>query len=119
MSYDSQRHRLLFSTEGTVWSIPADGSTGNDWSVALDSPSRPLWRFNTQYVYVGACATSACTDGRLVELDSNAAWSTTKALNIPQASWLGGPTIDVYASPPVLHVGSASGRVYTVAIPLP
>lgn len=119
VSYDAPRHRLLFSTEGAVWSIPADGSTGSDWSVPLVAPSRPLWRTNTPYVYVGACATAACTDGRLVELDSTTAWTAPKSVTLGQASWLGGPTIDVNASPPVLHVGSASGRVYTVQIPLP
>ena len=120
--YDSVRDRLVFSTESKVWSVPFDlTDTTHDWSVALDSPSRPTWRVNTAHVYVGACTSAACTDGQLVQLDSTADWSvaSTRSVALGQSSWLGGVTIDDFASPPVAHFGSASGRVYTVEVPLP
>lgn len=119
--YDSQRDRLVFSTESKVWSVPFDlTDTTDDWSVALTSPSRPTWRTSTPYVYVGACADAGCTDGKLVQLDSGAAWSpaSTASVTLAQASWLGGATIDDFTAPPVAHVGSASGRVYTIKLPL-
>ncbi len=123
ITFDSARNRLLLSTGTRSWSIPADGSTGADRSIVLNSPSRPLLIYNTSYVYVGARDPNNTANGLLVELDASQNWSqagyTPKTVSIPSSSWLGGVTVDVYASPWVAHVGSASGRIYTIQVPLP
>jgi hypothetical protein len=120
VSYDRPRNRLLFTAGDTVWSIPADGSTGNDWSVSLPGrgPSRPLAVFGTPYVLVGACATSSCSDGQVLQFNSSEAtpWSTTTvAGNLAGSGSPGGVTV-VLTTPKMAFVGSGSGRVYAVQL---
>jgi outer membrane protein assembly factor BamB len=117
--FDSVRSRLYFATNTKVWSIPASGATGSDWSVTLNSPTRPLLHFGTSRVYVGACADVACANGRLVELDSANAWATPKSFDLAGGGGLGPVTIDRTQSPAMAQAGSRTGRVHAVALPLP
>ena len=118
--YDSANARLEFATATTVWSIPADGSTGDDWSLSgLVSPTRPILHFGTSRTYLGACATASCTDGRVVELDSADGWVTPKTYDLAGFGGLGPVTIDRSQTPALLHAGSRSGRVVAVELPLP
>jgi len=116
--YDAGYARLYFASSTKVWSIPASGASGDDWSLTLDSPTRPLLHYGTSLVYVGACAQAACTDGRLVELDSADGWATRKYVDLPASGGLGPVTIDRTQSPVIAHAGSRSGRVQAVALPL-
>ena len=85
----------------------------------MGTPTRPLLHFGTSRVYVGACADAACTDGRLVELDSTDAWSTPKFFDLAGSGGLGPVTIDRTQSPAMAQAGSRTGRVHAVALPLP
>ena len=111
--------RLYFSTTHDVWGVPDDGSTGGDWQVPLFSPTRPLLQYGTTRTYVGACADASCADGRLVELDSANAWATPKTYDVPGAGGLGAVIIDRQQTPALAHMGSRSGRVFAVEVPLP
>ncbi|MGE0639300.1 MAG: hypothetical protein AB7G12_05840 [Thermoanaerobaculia bacterium] len=112
--------RFYLTTDTTVWAIPADGSTGSDWSLAgLFSPTRPLLHFGTNRTYVGACDTALCTAGRVIELDGTNAWATPKTLDLAGVGGLGPVTIDRSQSPALLHAGSRSGRAVAVELPLP
>lgn len=117
--FDSVRLRLYFATNTKVWSIPASGATGSDWSVILNSPTRPLLHFGTSRVYVGACADVACANGRLVELDSANSWATPKNFDLAGGGGLGPVTIDRTQTPAMAQAGSRTGRVHAIALPLP
>ena len=101
-----------------MWSIPASGA-GSDWSVALESPSRPLDLFRTGRVYTGACSDPGCADGLLVELDSSDSWATTSTVVVSGAGGLGPVTFDRSSTPDILHVGSQSGGIHAFEVPLP
>ena len=117
--YSSANTRLYFATTTKVWSIPASGATGSDWSVTAVAPSRPLLHFGTTRTYVGACTNASCVDGRLIELDSATSWASPKTYDISGAGGLGGVVIDRGQSPAVAFAGSRSGRIYAVQLPLP
>ena len=117
--FDSALQRIYFATSTKVWSIPPSGATGSDWSVTLNSPTRPLLHFGTSRVYVGACADIACASGRLVELDSANAWATPKNFDLAGGGGLGPVTIDRTQSPAMAQAGSRTGRVHAIALPLP
>lgn len=118
--FDPALARLYFTTNTTVWAIPASGATGSDWSFGgLVSPTRPLLHYGTARVYLGACANAACTNGRVIELDGANAWATRKTYDLAGVGGLGPVTIDRTQSPAMLHAGSRSGRVVAVELPLP
>jgi hypothetical protein len=116
--YDPTSARLYFATSSSVRAIPVSGATGSDWVVSgLTSPSRPILHFGTTRTYLGVCADVACTNGRVIELDSANSWSAPKTLDLAGVGGLGPVTID--RSQNLLHAGSRSGRVVAVALPLP
>jgi hypothetical protein len=116
--YDPASARLYFAASSSVRAIPASGATGSDWVVAgLTSPSRPILHFGTTRTYLGVCADAACTNGRVIELDSANSWTVPKTLDLTGVGGLGPVTID--RSQNLLHAGSRSGRVVAVALPLP
>jgi outer membrane protein assembly factor BamB len=117
--YSSVNARFYFSTTSTVWSIPASGATGSDWSVAAFAPSRPLLHAGTTRTYVGGCATAACSAGRVIELDSANSWATPKTFDVPASGGLGAVVIDRNQSPAMLFAGSRGGRIYAIVDPLP
>lgn len=75
----------------------------------IPSPSAPVRRF--PYVYVGG------GDGRLYEIDITVGPASIKSLPLGDLAPVGAPSLHVPTS--TLYVGSESGAVYAVQIPLP
>jgi len=104
--------RLYFSTTNTVWAIDDTGSSATaDWSVTtIPGPSTPLAPFRDTRVYVGS------TNGRLYQIDAATGSVTTSVVLGDGTAAVGGPALDVINN--MAYVGSESGTVYAVQLPL-
>jgi hypothetical protein len=113
---------VIFATSTKVWSIADTGATmplNWSWTWSGLQPSVVLYWPGTSYVYVGS------TNGQLFQLDFSAA---TPALppTVQQGAPLvlgsgvariGAPSLDTRLN--MLLVGSESGVLYGVEVPLP
>jgi hypothetical protein len=119
----------MFATTTKVWSLSDNGAATMDpnwqWTVAGLSPSVVLYWPQTNLVYVGS------KDGKLYELDFTLANPSPPTYKPPLVlgdglGQLGAPTLDIGVEPPnvspgkkLLVVGSESGVLYGVEVPLP
>ncbi len=119
---DRRNDDLYFATSSTVWSVvdAAGTFTKNwDWNAAgALQPAAVLYWPGTDLLYVGS------QDGMLYELDFTAATTVTpplvKQLQLGNGSdHIGTPTLDIGVTPELLLVGSESGVLYAVEVPLP
>jgi len=104
--------RLYFSTTTRLWSITDnDGSASFGWSVtSVPGPSIPLAPFGGDVLYVGS------SDSRLHQLDAATGAVQTSIVLGDGTAAIGGPALDVSNS--MAYVGSESGAVYGVELPL-
>ena len=112
--FNSSPVELFFSTNGKLWSVLDNGgSAALNWSLAtIASPSVPLYRVNSPYLYVGS------SDGRLYELTLGGGAPTAKSLALGAGTAaVGAPGFDTLNG--LLQVGSDLGAVYAVSVPLP
>jgi hypothetical protein len=126
---DRRNDDLMFATNTKVWSISDNGSPimglNWQWTVSGLSPSVILYWPQTNYVYVGS------QDGKLYELDFTLANPSPPTSKPPLVlgdglGQIGAPTLDIGVLPPdvsagkkLLVVGSESGVLYGVEVPLP
>jgi hypothetical protein len=116
---DRRNADLYFSTNTRVWGVrdtldPTDPALTPRWIVSdIPTPSIVLHRPGTDYLYVGG------GDGRLYELDvASASPQTTKRwVTLESGSQIGAPSLDGPNN--LVLVGSATGVVYAVRVPLP
>jgi hypothetical protein len=116
---DRRNGDLYFSTDSYVWAVrddlePASPNLTLHWSVDdIPTPSIVLHRPGTDFLYVGG------GDGRLYEIDVAAAdpQGTKKSLVLEANSQIGAPSLDGPNN--LVLVGSATGVVYAVRVPLP
>ncbi len=103
--------RLYLSTTDILWALDDNGSSaGVAWSTtSIPSPSAPLWVPGTDILLVGG------GDGVLYQVEV-AAGAVDRALPLGSGA-LGSPALDVTNG--LAHVGSESGVVHAVAVPLP
>lgn len=126
---DRRNDDLMFATNTRVWSISDDGSPSMSpnwqWTVGGLVPSVILYWPQNPYVYVGS------KDGKLYELDFSLANPLPPTSKPPLVlgdglGQIGAPTLDIGVVPPdvsagkkLLVVGSESGVLYGVEVPLP
>ncbi len=126
---DRRNDDLMFATNTRVWSISDDGSPSMppnwQWTVGGLVPSVILYWPQSPYVYVGS------KDGKLYELDFSLANPLPPTSKPPLVlgdgvGQIGAPTLDIGVVPPdvsagkkLLVVGSESGVLYGVEVPLP
>jgi hypothetical protein len=116
---DRRNADLYFSSNTRVWGVrdtldPTDPALTPRWIVSdIPTPSIVLHRPGTDYLYVGG------GDGRLYELDvaSASPQSTKKWVTLEPGSQIGAPSLD--GPNDLVLVGSATGVVYAVRVPLP
>jgi hypothetical protein len=116
---DRRDGRLYFSTNTYVWGalddiVSADPMLAVEWMVTdIPNPSIVLHWPNTNHLYVGG------GDGRLYEIDVSSATpqSTKKSVLLESGSQIGAPSLD--GPNGLVLVGSATGVVYAVRVPLP
>jgi hypothetical protein len=123
---DRRNDNLIFATATKLWSV-ADTAPGPitlnwSWTQSGLSPSVVLYWPGTSLAYIGS------TNGRLYELDfSNATSPSFKSVVLGDGTdRIGAPSLDTLVGPPdvppgkkMLLVGSESGVLYGVEIPLP
>lgn len=104
--------RLYFSTTSKVWSITDnDSSPSFGWSIAtVPGPSIPLAPFGEDVLYAGS------SNGRLYQLDAATGVVQTSVVLGDGTATIGSPARD--AANNMAYVGSESGAVYGVALPL-
>jgi outer membrane protein assembly factor BamB len=119
---DRRNGQLYFSTNTRVWAVwdtldptdPALSLLPPGWLVTdIPTPSIVLHRPGTDYLYVGG------GDGRLYEIDvaSASPQTTKKWVTLESGSQIGAPSLD--GPNDLVLVGSATGVVYAVRVPLP
>jgi len=116
---DRRNGDLYFSTNGKVWAVgdtldPTDPMLTPRWIVTdIPTPSIVLHRPGTDYLYVGG------GDGRLYEIDvaAGSPQSTKKWVTLEAGSQVFAPSLDGPNN--LVLVGSATGVVYAVRVPLP
>jgi hypothetical protein len=115
---DRRNGDLYFSTNTRVWAVsdtlePANPNLTLHWSVTdIPTPSIVLHRPGTDLLYVGG------GDGRLYEIDvASGDPPTKKYVELEAGSQIGAPSLDGPNN--LVHVGSATGVVYAVRVPLP
>ncbi len=108
----STPRKLYFSTTGTVWALTDNGASASVlWSTgAIPGPSIPLAPFGESVLYVGS------TDGRLYQLNSATGNIDTSVTLGDGTAAVGSPAMDHINH--VAYVGSESGAVYGVQLPL-
>jgi outer membrane protein assembly factor BamB len=104
--------RLYFSTTTKLWSINDLGGTATSgWSVTtVPGPSIPLASHGEAVLFVGS------SDGRLYQLNATTGAVQTSVMLGDGTATIGGPTFDVTND--MTYVGSESGAVYGVELPL-
>lgn len=105
-------YQLNVATTGKVWAITDNGPSATvGWNVAIAAPSIPL--FNATALLVGS------GDGRLYEITNlNAVTPTVKSVLLGDGSGaVGSPSFEFGTS--LAYVGTESGKVYAVQVPLP
>jgi len=125
---DRRNDNLIFATSTEVWSVSDTAALGLvpnwSWTMPTGSPSIVLYWPQTNYVYVGG------GDGKLWQLnftyppvhaDFAKPWTLGDG-----TGQIGAPTLDIGVAPPdvsagkkLLIVGSESGVLYGVEVPLP
>lgn len=116
---DRRNGDVYLSTNTRVWDVsdtvePSNPNLLPQWSVAdIPTPSIVLHRPGTDYVYVGG------GDGRLYEIDvaAGSPQSTKKWVTLEAGSQVFAPSLDGPNN--LVLVGSATGVVYAVRVPLP
>jgi len=116
---DRRNDRVYFSTDGTIWGVAdnlvsADPLLSVKWLVTdIPSPSPVLHWPNTNHLYVGG------GDGRLYQIDVSlpAPQAFKKSVLLEAGKQIGAPSLDGPNS--LVLVGSATGVVYAVRVPLP
>jgi outer membrane protein assembly factor BamB len=104
--------RLYFSTTSRLWSIIDNGGSAlPGWSTTtVPGPSIPLAPFGEDVLYAGS------SDGWLYQLDA-AAGAVLHSVQLGDGTaTIGSPALDAKNS--MAYVGSESGAVYGVALPL-
>jgi hypothetical protein len=117
---DRRNENLFFATTTMVWSVAdtASGfSTNWSWTMPAGSPSIVLYWPQSDYVYVGG------GNGTLWQLDlrylpGHPSFARSWTLG-DGTGQIGAPSLDIGVSPPLLVVGSESGVLYGVEVPLP
>jgi hypothetical protein len=115
---DRRNGDFYFSTNTWVWGV-RDTLSGNPsliprWTVQdIPTPSPVLHWPNTDHLYVGG------GDGRLYQIDVSAATpqTTKKSVLLEAGEQIGAPSLD--GPNGLVLVGSATGVVYAVRVPLP
>jgi outer membrane protein assembly factor BamB len=104
--------RLYFSTTTRLWSITDnDGSASLGWSVTtVPGPSIPLAPFGAGVLYAGS------SDGQLYQLDAATGDVQTSVVLGNGTATIGSPSLDLVND--MAYVGSESGAVYGVELPL-
>ena len=125
---DRRNDDVMFATTTKVWSLsdgPTSLSENWQWTVAGLSPSVVLYWPQTNLVYVGS------KDGKLYELEFVPDVVAPPTVKPPLVlgdglGQLGAPSLDIGVEPPnvsagkkLLVVGSESGTLYGVEVPLP
>ncbi|NLI48481.1 MAG: PQQ-binding-like beta-propeller repeat protein [Acidobacteria bacterium] len=115
-TYTATPHRLFFSTSNNVYCITDDGGANYTvrWAVTdIPSPSTPLFLFGTSYIYVGA------SDGRLYQINitTGAHASVELAPGASPVPVVGSPAYDYVNR--MVYVGTDTGVMYAVSVPLP
>jgi hypothetical protein len=117
---DRRNNNLFFATNTKVWSVSdTAGVLGTNWTWTMPagSPSIVLYWPQTSYVYVGG------GNGTLWQLDSTympGDGGFAKSLTLGDGTGqIGAPTLDIGVTPKLLVVGSESGALYGVEVPLP
>jgi hypothetical protein len=116
---DRRNGDLYFSTNSRVWGVsdtlePSSPMLTPQWFVDdIPAPSIALHRTGTDFVYVGS------SNGRLYQIDAAAAdpKATKKYVELEAGSQIGAPSLDGPNN--LVLVGSATGVVYAVRVPLP
>jgi len=116
---DRRNGDLYFSTNSRVWGVsdtlePSSPMLTPQWFVDdIPAPSIALHRTGTDFVYVGS------GNGRLYQIDAAAAdpKATKKYVELEAGSQIGAPSLDGPNN--LVLVGSATGVVYAVRVPLP
>ena len=116
---DRRNGDLYLSTNDRVWAVrdtlePAAPNLTPPWFVDdIPTPSIVLHWPGTNYLYVGG------GNGQLYQIDVSSASpkSTKKSVLLESGSQVGAPSLDGPNS--LVHVGSATGVVYAVRVPLP
>ncbi|NOZ79559.1 MAG: PQQ-binding-like beta-propeller repeat protein [Acidobacteria bacterium] len=110
----STPRRLYFSTTNDIWAITDDGSSASlGWKqTSVASPSIPLHVFGADptYLYAGS------SDGKLYQLSAADGSVVTSVTLGDGSATIGSPAYDHVNS--TLYVGSESGAVYGVQVPL-
>jgi outer membrane protein assembly factor BamB len=103
---------LYVSTTNTLWSLTDNGATvSQNWSLGtVANPSVPLVLLMTNYVIVGS------SDGSLYQVDITGPSTTSVQIGDGGAA-VGSPAYDVRND--LAYVGTESGAVYAVSVPLP
>lgn len=115
---DRRDSRMYFSTNGRVWAAhdtvePAAPLLSTLWSVTdIPTPSIVLHRPGTDFLYVGG------GDGRLYQIDvaDPDPQANKRSVLLEAGSQIGAPSLDVTYG--LVLVGSATGVVYAVQVPL-
>ncbi len=104
--------RLYFSTTNTVWALSDNGGSASLlWSTtAIPGPSIPLAPYGGSGLYIGSA------DGRLYQLDASTGTIGASVVLGDGAATVGSPAMDVVNN--MAYVGSESGAVYGVTLPL-
>jgi outer membrane protein assembly factor BamB len=104
--------RLYYSTTSTIWSITDNGSSASSgWDLtSVSGPSIPLAPFGADVLYVGSA------DGRLYQIDAATGNVQTSVVLGDGTAATGSPSRDGVNH--MAYVGSESGAVYGVTLPL-
>jgi len=111
-AYSALPRRLILATSTTVWALTDSGaSVSQEWQQpGVAGPSIPL-DLESGGIFVGS------TDGRLYQLDEATGGVTSSVLLGDGSATIGSPGYDYFNS--MAYVGSESGAVFAVTLPLP
>ncbi|RLE25880.1 MAG: hypothetical protein DRJ65_06750, partial [Acidobacteria bacterium] len=111
-AYSALPRRLILATCTTVWALTDSGaSVSQEWQQpGVAGPSIPL-DLESDGIFVGS------TDGRLYQLDEATGGVTSSVLLGDGSATIGSPGYDYFNS--MAYVGSESGAVFAVTLPLP
>ncbi|NOZ93874.1 MAG: PQQ-binding-like beta-propeller repeat protein [Acidobacteria bacterium] len=108
----STPRKLYFSTTNTVWALTDNGSSASQtWQQGgVAGPSIPLVPVGGTALYIGS------TNGSLYQLNAATGSIDTSVVLGDGAAAIGSPAMDVINN--MAYVGSESGAVYGIALPL-
>ncbi len=108
----STPRKLYFSTTNTVWALTDNGGSASQaWQQGgVAGPSIPLAPFGDSVLYVGS------TNGSLYQLDADTGTVQTSVVLGDGTAAIGSPAMDIINN--MAYVGSESGAVYGVQLPL-